>query len=194
MQMRRWVHQLRLLPPCLAVLAVAPPAAAQTVPAADISGGYSLVKVTRGLGINLEDVEQTLQGWYVEAARNETGLLTLMAQGGGNYQTVEGQHVKLHEFAAGVRSTRDRTIGRYVRQVLVGVTHFSPHVGYTNIESQPGGPPTPPFTSGAGDAGARRQVVPASPPIPFESSPKGLPPRRRGHPGPVRRGRPSFGG
>lgn len=139
MQVRGWPRQIRSLSLCLVVLASALPAAAQEVPKIEVSGGYSVLRVTRGLGINLADVKETLHGWYAEAVHNETGMLAVVAQVGGGYQTVQRQNVKLIEFAAGVRLNR-RATERMVPfvQVLVGATHFSPSVGYTNIESQPG--------------------------------------------------------
>lgn len=139
MPLRGWVNQIRSLALCLVVLAIAMPAAAQDVPKVEVSGGYSVMRLSRGLGINLSDVKETLHGWYVDVTGNETRMLAVVAQGGGNYQTVKGQNVKVIEFAAGARLNRrmsERTLP-FV-QVLFGVTHFTPNIGYTNIEQQPG--------------------------------------------------------
>lgn len=139
MQVRGWVTRIRSLALCLVVLAVALPAAAQEVPKIEVSGGYSLMRLTRGLGIDLSDVKETLQGWYVDVTANETAMLAVVAQVGGGYQTVRNQNVRVREFAAGARLNR-RMSERMVPfvQVLVGITHFSPNIGYTNIEQQPG--------------------------------------------------------
>jgi len=110
----------------LIVLGVALPAAAQEPPPLEVSGGYSLLRVSRGLGVGLADTEQTLHGWYAEGAATQTALLSLVGQGSGNYGTFEGVNVKVYEFAAGARLNR-RMSGRILfGQALIGVAHYRP--------------------------------------------------------------------
>jgi hypothetical protein len=127
MWLRGWVARIRFVLLCAGVLAVALPAAAQETPALEVSGGYSLLRVQRGFGVNLSDVKETLHGWYAEAAATETALLSLVGQGAGDYATVSGQKVSAYEFAAGPRFNK-RSGGRTVfGQFLIGVAHYRPH-------------------------------------------------------------------
>jgi hypothetical protein len=119
--------RIRALVSGLIVLGVALPAAAQELPPLEVSGGYSLLRVSRGLGVDLADTKQTLHGWYAEAAASQTALLSLVGQGTGNYGTFRGVNVKVYEFAAGARLNR-RMGGRVIfGQALVGVSHYWPY-------------------------------------------------------------------
>ena len=128
MSLRRgWVIGIRSVLLCTGFVAAALPAAAQDTPAVEVSAGYSLLRVQRGVGVDLSDVKETLHGWYAEAAATETDLLSLVGQGAGNYATVRGQKVKAYEFAAGPRFNR-RSGGRTLfGQFLIGVAHYRPH-------------------------------------------------------------------
>lgn len=127
MSLRGRVTQIRSVLLCVIVLAAALPAEAQELPALEVSAGYTLLRVQRGFGVNLSDVKETLHGWYAEAAATETSLLSLVGQAAGNYATVNGQRVKVYEFAAGPRLNR-RSGGRTVfGQFLIGVAHYRPH-------------------------------------------------------------------
>ena len=95
--------RIRALVCGLIVLGLTLPAAAQEPPPLELSGGYSLLRVSRGLGVGLADTEQTLHGWYAEAAATQSTLLSLVGQGSGNYGTFEGVSVKVYEFAGGAR-------------------------------------------------------------------------------------------
>jgi hypothetical protein len=119
--------RIRALVCGLIVLGLALPVAAQEPPPLELSGGYSLLRVSRGLGVGLADTEQTLHGWYADAAVTQSALLSLVGQGFGNYGTFEGVNVKVYEFAAGARFNR-RMSGRILfGQALVGVSHYRPY-------------------------------------------------------------------
>ena len=127
MSLRGWVTRIRSVLLCGGFLAAALPAAAQGTPALEVSAGYSLLRVQRGLGVNLSDVKETLHGWYAEAAATQTDLLSVVGQGAGNYASVSGQKVRAYEFAAGPRFNM-RSGGRTVfGQFLIGVAHYRPH-------------------------------------------------------------------
>ena len=118
---------MRLALLCAAVLSAALPAAAQDIAPVELSAGYRLLHVQRGFGVDLSNVKETLHGVYVEAAANETNLLSLVGQGAANFTKVSGQRVKAYEFAAGPRFNR-RLAGRTLfGQFLIGVAHYQPH-------------------------------------------------------------------
>src|SRR5262245_16687092 len=119
--------RIRALVGGLIVLGVALPAAAQEPPPLEVSGGYSVLRMSRGLGPGLADTEQTLHGWHAEAAATESALLSLVGQGTGNYGTFSGVNVKVHEFAAGARLNRRMGERVIFGQALVGVAHYRPH-------------------------------------------------------------------
>jgi hypothetical protein len=111
----------------LVLLGALPRANAQEVPSLEVSGGYSLLRVRRGLGADLADTEQTLHGWYAEAAATQTAVLSLVGQAAGSYGTFRRVNVKAHEFAAGARLNR-RMGGRVMfGQALIGVVHHRPY-------------------------------------------------------------------
>ena len=126
MALRDSVIRIRSILLCAGLLAAALPAAAQA-PALEISGGYRLLRVQRGFGVDLSNVKETLHGVYAEAAASETDLLSLVGQGALNSATVNGQKVRDYEFAAGprfnLRSARRTLFGQF----LIGVAHYSPH-------------------------------------------------------------------
>jgi hypothetical protein len=127
MSLRDWVTRMRSVVFCAGVLGVALPAAAQDTPPLELSAGYRLLRVQRGFGVDLSNVKETLHGVYVEAAANETDLLSLVGQGAVNSASVSGQRVKAYEFAAGPRFNR-RSAGRTLfGQFLIGVAHYQPH-------------------------------------------------------------------
>jgi opacity protein-like surface antigen len=75
---------VRVLSVCLVVLGVALPAAAQTFPRTEISGGYQFVT------FSVEDDSESIpKGWYFEVAGNLNPTIGLVFQVGGNYKTVE---------------------------------------------------------------------------------------------------------
>ncbi len=77
-------RQVRRLGFCLAALGVAIPAAAQTTPRTEISGGYQFVTFT------VEDESESIpKGWYFEVAGNLNPMIGLVFQVGGNYKTFE---------------------------------------------------------------------------------------------------------
>ena len=119
--------RIRALVCGLIVLGLELPAAAQEPPPLEVSGGYSLLRVSRGLGVGLADTEQTLHGWYADAAVTQSALLSLVGQGFGNYGTFEGVHVKVYEFAAGARLNRRMGARVIFGQALVGVSHYRPY-------------------------------------------------------------------
>jgi hypothetical protein len=69
---------------CVVILGVALPAAAQTFPRTEISGGYQFVTFT------VEDENESIpKGWYFEVAGNLNPMIGLVFQVGGNYKTFE---------------------------------------------------------------------------------------------------------
>ena len=127
MSLRGFVTRIRSVLLCGGFLAAALPAAAQQAPPLEVSAGYSLLRVQRGFGVNLSDVEETLHGWYAEAAATQAGLLSLVGQGAGHYATASGQKIKAYEFAAGPRFNMRRSARTVFGQFLVGVAHYGPH-------------------------------------------------------------------
>jgi len=119
--------RIRALVCGLILFGAVPPAKAQELPPLEVSGGYSLLRVWRGLGVGLADTEQTLHGWYADAAATQTAVLSLVAQAAGNYGTFRRVNVRAHEFAAGARLNR-RMGGRVMfGQALIGVVHHRPY-------------------------------------------------------------------
>lgn len=69
---------------CAVMLGLAVPAAAQTFPRTEISGGYQFVT------FSVEDESESIpKGWYFEVAGNLNPMLGLVFQVGGNYKTFE---------------------------------------------------------------------------------------------------------
>lgn len=127
MASRSLVTRIRPVLLCPGFLTAALPAAAQNAPALEVSAGYRLLRVQRGLGVDLSALKETLHGVYAEAAATETDLLSLVGQGAMNSATVSGQKVRDYEFAAGprfnMRSARRTVFGQF----LIGVAHYRPH-------------------------------------------------------------------
>jgi hypothetical protein len=72
-------------------------AAAQDVPAAEISGGYNLLRVSG------EGVDQTYPGgWYVDVAASITPLVSLVGAITGNYTTEQFQGIGIDASALGI--------------------------------------------------------------------------------------------
>ena len=69
-------------------LAMAVPAFAQLAPAYDVSVGYSLLRDNELADL---DVEETLHGWLASVGFNLNRWLGIVAEGGGNYATIEFQ-------------------------------------------------------------------------------------------------------
>ena len=69
---------------CVVLLGVALPAAAQTFPRTEISGGYQFVT------FSVEGENESIpKGWYFEVAGNLNPMIGLVFQVGGNYKTFE---------------------------------------------------------------------------------------------------------
>lgn len=69
---------------CVVLLGVALPAAAQTFPRTEISGGYQFVT------FSVQDENESIpKGWYFEVAGNLNPMIGLVFQVGGNYKTFE---------------------------------------------------------------------------------------------------------
>jgi opacity protein-like surface antigen len=69
---------------CAVMLGLAVPAAAQTFPRTEISGGYQFVT------FSVEDENESIpKGWYFEVAGNLNPMIGLVFQVGGNYKTFE---------------------------------------------------------------------------------------------------------
>ena len=69
---------------CAVMLGMAVPAAAQTFPRTEISGGYQFVTFS----VN-DESESIPKGWYFEVAGNLNPTIGLVFQVGGNYKTFE---------------------------------------------------------------------------------------------------------
>jgi opacity protein-like surface antigen len=104
------VLALRMLVLCLAAIALAVPASAQTVPKVELSGGYQF------LNFSLSGANEAMPaGWYFDVAGNLTSMLGVVFQVGGNYKSFEESasiggitarataDVKVHDFLGGVR-------------------------------------------------------------------------------------------
>jgi opacity protein-like surface antigen len=74
---------------CVVLLGVALPAAAQTFPRTEISGGYQFVTFSVPAADGEDDTESIPKGWYFEVAGNLNPMIGLVFQVGGNYKTVE---------------------------------------------------------------------------------------------------------
>ena len=75
---------LRVMVFCLAAIAMAVPASAQTVPKVELSGGYQFLNFSVS-GAN----EAMPAGWYFDVAGNLTSMLGVVFQVGGNYKSFE---------------------------------------------------------------------------------------------------------
>lgn len=122
---------VRVLGLCLAVLSTTTPAAAQTVPRAEVSAGYQFLSATL-----LSRDESLPRGWYVDVAGNVTRVLSIVFQAGGNYKGYEESlstgigtvttniSMRVHEFLGGVRaSVRTKSGVSPYGQVLVGAVN-----------------------------------------------------------------------
>ena len=75
---------LRMLAFCLAAIALAVPASAQTVPKVELSGGYQF------LNFSLSGANEAMPaGWYFDVAGNLTSMLGVVFKVGGNYKSFE---------------------------------------------------------------------------------------------------------
>jgi len=96
--MRKFIPAVLIV--LVAIVGLAAPAWAQDVPAAEISGGYNLLKFT----------DETLPGgWYADVAGNATSMFGIVGQVSGNYKSVDVLGVsvdtKVHTFMGGARVT-----------------------------------------------------------------------------------------
>ena len=115
------------------------PAAAQTVPKVEMSGGYQF------LNLSIEGENEALgKGWYVDIAGNVTRSVGVVFEVGGNYKSLTSTEsfqgatgtatadLRLHEFMGGVRfnARQNPTIVPF-GQVLVGGVRLSAEVSAT---------------------------------------------------------------
>jgi opacity protein-like surface antigen len=131
---------------CVVILGVALPAAAQTFPRTEISGGYQFVTFTVA-----DENESIPKGWYFEVAGNLNPMIGLVFQVGGNYKTFEESvqvgggsftaevDLDIYQFLGGLRLNA-RSNPRLVPygQVLVGAINGS--VELTTTSTIPGIP------------------------------------------------------
>jgi len=79
---------------------LAPSVWAQDAPKAEVFAGFSI------LSVEIEESDrEALYGWQASVAGNPTPVLGLVADFGGQYKTIEGEKVKIHEFLFGPRVT-----------------------------------------------------------------------------------------
>ncbi len=147
---------LRVLAHCLAVVGVATPAFAQSVPKVELSGGYQF------LNFSIEGENESMpKGWYFDVAGNLNPMLGLVFQVGGNYKTFDESFsaggitatatadLKVHEFLGGVRvNARSNTAIVPFGQVLVGGINASVKVAASTTI-----PGLPPFEINEEDSG-----------------------------------------
>ena len=125
--------QRRRVGMCLAVLFVSVPAAAQTTPRTEVSGGYQFVNYSvEGEGESLP------VGWYFDVVGNLNPLLGVVFQVGGNYKTFDesvtigggtitaAADLNVHAFLGGVRlHARGNSALVPYGQLLVGAVNSS---------------------------------------------------------------------
>ena len=129
----RLATSYRVMGMLLLALGASLPARAQTVPKAEVSGGYQL------LAVNFDEFDETLgTGWYADVAGNLGSIFSVVFQVSGNYKTFEETEsfggvtgtltatLKVHEFMGGVRvsARKSRTVQPFA-QVLVGGVNAS---------------------------------------------------------------------
>jgi opacity protein-like surface antigen len=138
---------VRLLGFCLAAMGVALPAFAQSVPKAELAGGYQF------LNFSIDGESESMgKGWFFDVAGNLNPALAIVFQVGGNYKTFEETvtvggltaqataDLKVHEFLGGVRlNARSAATLVPYGQVLVGGINGSAEVSAST--TIPGVPP-----------------------------------------------------
>ena len=137
---------LRVLVFCVAGIAMAVPASAQTVPKVELSGGYQF------LNFSFEGASEAMPvGWYFDVAGNVTPMFGVVFQVGGNYKTFDesatiagvaltaSADLKVHEFLGGVRlNLRSNKAVVPFGHFLVGAINGSVKVsGSATIPGQP---------------------------------------------------------
>ena len=115
----------------LLALGASLPARAQTVPKAEVSGGYQL------LTVNFDEFDETLgTGWYADVAGNLGSVFSVVFQVSGNYKTFEETEsfggvtgtltasLTVHEFMGGVRvsARKSRRVTPFGQLLVGGVT------------------------------------------------------------------------
>lgn len=137
---------------CLVLLGMALPAAAQTFPRTEISGGYQFVTFSVEGTDGVEDSTESIpKGWYFEVAGNLNPTVGLVFQVGGNYKTFEESvsvgggtftaevDLDIYQFLGGVRlNARDNPRLVPYGQLLVGAINGS--VELTTTSTIPGIP------------------------------------------------------
>ena len=126
----------RVMAILLLALGASLPAGAQTVPKAEVSGGYQL------LTVNFDEFDETLgTGWYADVAGNLGSIFSVVFQVSGNYKTFEETEsfggvtgtltasLTVHEFMGGVRvnARKSRRVTPF-GQLLVGGVSASAEV------------------------------------------------------------------
>jgi opacity protein-like surface antigen len=125
---------MRVLSIGVVVLGVAVPAAAQTTPRTEISGGYQFLS----FAVEGQDNESMPKGWYADVAGNLTPMIGVVFQVGGNYKTFNesitvggvtlaaSADLKVHLFLGGIRiNARQNSAFVPYGQVLVGAANSS---------------------------------------------------------------------
>ena len=125
---------------CLSLVGVVTPAAAQTTPKAEVSGGYQLLNLSSG-----GESESFTKGWYADVAGNLNPTWGIVVEVGGDYKSqtesvtvgrataTATADIKLHEFMGGVRVTsrKNPTVAPFA-QVLVGAMNGSASFSVTS--------------------------------------------------------------
>jgi hypothetical protein len=125
--MRRLSCVTGLMMLALALVGAPTPAAAQDVPAVEVSGGYNFLRV---FDDELEGEENFPKGWYADVAGNITPTLGVVGALFGTYKTIEDVDFSVHGFMAGVRlSGRNNPTVVPFGEVLVGAARSKAEFG-----------------------------------------------------------------
>jgi outer membrane autotransporter protein len=166
---------MRVLSIGVVMVGVAGPAAAQTTPRTEISGGYQFLTFSVEDGDN----ESMPKGWYADVAGNLTPMIGVVFQVSGNYKTFDesisvgggtfaaSADLKVHLFLGGVRLNFRKTsafvpYGQFLvgganssvelttTSTIPGIPSFSQEESATNFALETGGGVNFGFTEHAG--------------------------------------------